>query len=221
MLLIRNNSENDCNANLGECEVVIYVAPAIDSNSDGKCESFGSYWSFTLDVSDRSAASAWPWVVGDFFTADGLGCLDLVIVIVKGTFASWYAIYSNGVNAFINGHAAVSDMEITNSETHFVSKVFGIGNFVCTYSPCEKMDDFIAITDQPSDGILELHYAWNASSKANVDFGTWYEVSALNLPVSQMVWDQATDWDRSDTQDNGGDDAKQRWWCEDCNVWTN
>jgi len=39
---------------------------AIDSNSDGKCESFGSYWSFTLDVSDRSAASAWPWVVGDF-----------------------------------------------------------------------------------------------------------------------------------------------------------
>ena len=144
-----------------------------------------------------------------------------MIVIVKGTFASWYAIYSNGVNAFINGHAAVSDMEITNSETHFVSKVFGIGNLVCTYSPCEKMDDFIAITDQPSDGILELHYAWNASSKANVDFGTLYEVSALNLPVSQMVWDQATDWDRSDTQDNGGDDAKQRWWCEDCNVWTN
>lgn len=79
LLLIRNSSTYDCDASTGECTIRLYVLPAEDADNpkDGECDYFGNFYYYDLEVSDRSATTSWPWVVGDFYTSDGLGCADI------------------------------------------------------------------------------------------------------------------------------------------------
>ncbi|MBM4352662.1 MAG: hypothetical protein FJ109_02535 [Deltaproteobacteria bacterium] len=104
LVLIRNLSAYDCNATTGECQVRLYVLPSIDTTNpaDGECDQFGSEFYLDIDVTDRSATTAWPWVVGDFYTADGLGCSDIAFGKTSQSDPlqmNWYVVKSKDTNA--------------------------------------------------------------------------------------------------------------------------
>ncbi|GEM_PF-2618375 len=79
IVLVRNLSNWDCDpmSNNNKCHVRLYMLPSVDTNSDGACDAFGSSTYMDIVVSDRSAPVAWPWVVGNFYTADGEPCEDI------------------------------------------------------------------------------------------------------------------------------------------------
>lgn len=95
LILIRNQSSREPYSDYGRycdgtggsspsnnCRVRLYVARARNaSNYNPPCDRFdtSSRWIVhEMEVSDRSAASAWPWVVGDFYTVgDSQGCADI------------------------------------------------------------------------------------------------------------------------------------------------
>lgn len=97
LLLVRNLSDYDCDPTYDECVVRLYVMPAQDDDSppDGECDSFGSFYYYDVEVDERSATTAWPWVVGDFYTEDGLGCADIAFGNTSQTDPSkmyWYVV---------------------------------------------------------------------------------------------------------------------------------
>jgi hypothetical protein len=290
--LIRNYSEVECDPGSDKCrtcdpgdpddgdkcKVKVYVKYAVDNTGPELCDAFGSMVSFVFDVSDRSAANAWPWVIGDF-DRDGssAGCADLAFGVASqsnpldvdwwvatavdsnsdgdcdslqsptqwannlgdigqtiwfsGAFsgssaddlvrvkvytngaAEWYVAESNGSNAFSGSGTKVSDMRVTGSEVHWTGKVFGVGDFNGT-----GYDDFVALTDEGgSSSPLEATIAMNSGGS------TWSVGSTNELPSSGVDWQIPTDWDDQTpvVRDNGGDDAKETWWCPTCDYWFN
>lgn len=299
--LIRNQSARESAANGGmtcdgafhdplqpaDCRVRVYIARARNgAGYTGTCDRFESasaeWVVLEMGVNDRSAASAWPWVVGDFVTTpDSVGCDDLAYgrpsqtnprqlswMMIRSTdtdmdgdcdtlvpmsnpwytdwgdlgmhqyyaadagnpsgsgedlirvrmavstspVAQWGIAYSNGSNGFTNPHYPVANGYISGGEDYWTGMVFGIGDFDGANGV-----DLISLRGEYA-GPVRYFIAFRSNTG-----GQWSYASSLsgNLPTAQASWDQVTDNDDDAARDNGGDDAKHRWWYQWSDVWSN
>lgn len=136
--LLRNQSSNTCNASLTDpndpnaCVVEIFWALARKSDN-GTCAGGGPATKFVghgqtyrMAVSDRSAASTWPWVVGDFFTTDGLGCDDIAVGIPSRADArvlAWHVLKA----ADSNGNTLCDQLQVTNGGSPWIADLGALG----------------------------------------------------------------------------------------------
>lgn len=285
--LIRNESAYNCTGNVN-CAVKFWwmLARRPDGTSCASAGATPDHFSihgtqYTLTVEDRSAATAWPWVVGDFETTNGLGCDDIAFGIGDQTNprimrwrilravdtnanglcdslsddgqwaadwaalgqhhffaanagngtaddivrvglpvspgvqeANWSVGYSNGSDALENFHTPVTDLLVSGVEAHWTGMVFGVGNFDTINGDGV---DFVTVRGASVGGAVRAQIAYRIVSS-----GDW-TLSALGanvaLPTAKAAWNQPTDEDDTATKDNGGDDAKDVWWCKTCDEW--
>lgn len=77
--LIRDKGDPTCSADpnaANACKVEVWVANS-HNGSDSHCDRFDApVLRQTLKVAERSAATAWPWLIGNF-VPDSIGCLDM------------------------------------------------------------------------------------------------------------------------------------------------